>query len=94
LSDSIPRVFISYSHDSPDHKNRVLGLSERFRQDGLETSLDQYVRGTPPQKWPRWMLDQLNWADFVLVICTETYTDVFVAARNPVKVGGPTGKAP
>jgi hypothetical protein len=73
LSGSIPRVFISYSHDSPDHKDRVLSLSERLRQDGLETRLDQYVRGTPPQKWPRWMLDQLDWADFVLVICTETY---------------------
>jgi hypothetical protein len=73
LSDSIPQVFISYSHDSPDHKDRVLGLSERLRQDGLETSLDQYVRGTPRQKWHRWMLDQLDWADFVLVICTETY---------------------
>jgi SEFIR domain-containing protein len=88
LSDSIPRVFISYSHDSLDHKNRVLGLSERLRQDGLETSLDQYVRGTPPQKWHRWMLDQLDWADFVLVICTETYYRRFRGREEPGKGKG------
>jgi hypothetical protein len=88
LSGSIPRVFISYSHDSPDHKDRVLGLSERLRQDGLETSLDQYVRGTPRQKWPRWMLDQLDWADFVLVICTETYHRRFRGCEEPGKGKG------
>jgi hypothetical protein len=88
LSDSIPRVFISYSHDSSDHKDRVLGLSERLRQDGLETSLDQYVRGTPRQKWHRWMLDQLDWADFVLVICTETYYRRFRGREEPGKGKG------
>jgi SEFIR domain-containing protein len=88
LSGSIPRVFISYSHDSPDHKDRVLSLSERLRQDGLETSLDQYVRGTPRQKWPRWMLDQLDWADFVLVICTETYHRRFRGCEEPGKGKG------
>ena len=66
-------VFISYSHDSPELKEQVLALSERLRQDGIETKVDQYVRGTPPQKWPRWMLDQIDWANHVLLICTETY---------------------
>jgi len=68
-----PTVFISYSHDSDSHRERVLGLSERLRKDGIETSLDQYVPGTPTEGWPRWMLNQLDWARFVLVICTETY---------------------
>jgi hypothetical protein len=67
------RVFISYSHDSPEHRERVLALSERLRADGIETSLDQYVNGTPKEGWPRWMLNQLDWADFVIVICTGTY---------------------
>ena len=66
------RVFISYSHDSDQHRERVLALSERLRADGIETLLDQYVNGSPPQGWPRWMLDQLDAADFVLVVCTET----------------------
>ncbi|HSO75063.1 MAG TPA: SEFIR domain-containing protein, partial [Blastocatellia bacterium] len=67
------RVFISYSHDSEAHREKVLGLSERLRADGIETLLDQYLNGSPEQGWPRWMLDQLDAATFVLVICTETY---------------------
>ncbi len=68
-----PIVFISYSHDSDHHREKVLALSERLRDDGIETRLDQYVNGTPTEGWSRWMLNQLDEADFVLVICTETY---------------------
>jgi internalin A len=68
-----PRVFISYSHDSEPHAERVLQLGERLRRDGVDVCLDRYVSGTPPQGWPRWMLDQLDWASFVLVVCSETY---------------------
>jgi hypothetical protein len=67
-------VFISYSHDSDEHRKQVLALSERLRLDGIETLLDQYVNGTPPEGWPRWMMNQLDAADYVLVICTETYS--------------------
>jgi tetratricopeptide (TPR) repeat protein len=70
-------VFISYSHDSQEHRERVLGLSERLRADGINSNLDQYVNGTPEQGWPRWMLDGLEAADFVLVICTQTYYQRF-----------------
>ena len=67
------KVFISYSHDSDEYRESVLALSERLRVDGIETLLDQYVNGSPQQGWPRWMLDQLDAADSVLVVCTETY---------------------
>lgn len=66
-------VFISYSHDSDDHRRRVLGLSERLRSDGIDTCLDQYVNGTPREGWPRWMMNQVDDAEFVLVVCTPTY---------------------
>ncbi|MEN8178535.1 MAG: toll/interleukin-1 receptor domain-containing protein [Pseudomonadota bacterium] len=83
-----PRVFISYSHDSPEHSERVLQLSERLREDGVKTSLDQYVQGTPNEKWPRWMQNQLDWADFVLLICTETYFRRFRGHEEPGKGKG------
>jgi len=67
------RVFISYSHDPDSHRKRVLELSERLRQDGIETQLDRYISGTPAEGWPRWMLNQLDWATSVLAVCTETY---------------------
>jgi hypothetical protein len=67
------KVFISYSHDSDAHREQVLGLSERLRADGIETMLDRYVNGAPAGGWPRWMLDQLDESDAVVVVCTETY---------------------
>jgi hypothetical protein len=67
------KVFISYSHDSPERAQHVLELAERLRKDGVDAQLDQCVVGTPPEGWPRWMLNQLDWASFVLVVCTETY---------------------
>lgn len=40
MSQSIPRVFISYSHDSVEHKAFVLQLANRLRADGLDCQLD------------------------------------------------------
>lgn len=84
----MPKVFISYSHDSLEHRDKVLALSERLRADGIETLLDQYVNGSPLQGWPRWMLDQLDAADFVLVVCTETYYRRFRGREEPRKGKG------
>jgi hypothetical protein len=67
-----PRVLISYTHDSLGHKARVLDLSNRLIEEGVDCHIDQYVP-FPPQGWPRWMLHELQDANFVLVVCTETY---------------------
>lgn len=81
-------VFISYSHDSDEHRDRVLALSERLREDGITTLLDQYVNGSPAEGWPRWMLNQLDEADSVLVVCTETYYRRFRGREEPGKGKG------
>ncbi len=67
-----PKVFISYSHDSDEHKEQVLELSNKLRGRGIDCKIDAY-EPPPPEGWPRWMLNQFDWADFVLVVCTETY---------------------
>jgi hypothetical protein len=85
---SIPRVFISYSHDSPEHRDWVLSLSERLRKDGIETILDRYVNGTPEEGWPRWMMNSLDRASHVLVVCTETYYRRFRGNEEPNKGKG------
>ena len=77
------KVFVSYSHDSHKHRDAVLGLFERLRTDGFDTQLDRYVNGTPAEGWPRWMLDQLDDAAFVLVVCTETYYRRFRGHEQP-----------
>jgi len=46
-STSTPvRVFTSYSHDSTEHEERVLALSNRLRIDGVDSIIDQYE--SPP----------------------------------------------
>jgi hypothetical protein len=82
-------VFISYSHDSDAHRERVLGLSERLRADGIHTILDRYVKkSSPPEGWPRWMMNGLNSATHVLCICTETYRRRFLGQEVPGKGKG------
>ena len=67
------RVFISYSHDSDSHRQFVADLSARLRQDGLDCQIDQYINGFPPEGWQRWMENQIEQADFVLLVCTPVY---------------------
>ncbi|GAB4364816.1 MAG: hypothetical protein Kow00121_00820 [Elainellaceae cyanobacterium] len=83
-----PRVFISYSWDSDKHKNRVLQLANALRQYwGVETDIDQYVKAkapfTPPQGWDLWMEKRIEWAEFVLIVCTETYMRRFRGDEEP-----------
>lgn len=76
-------VFISYSHDSEVHKERVLELANRLREDGIDANLDQYEE-SPPEGWPRWMLNQVENSDYTLVVCSETYDRRF---RGKEEVG-------
>ena len=72
----MPKVFISYSHDSPEHSARVLELANALRGHGVDVELDQYhVR--PEHGWPHWCTEQLREenAEFVLLVCTETYRE-------------------
>jgi TIR domain/Carboxypeptidase regulatory-like domain len=83
MAATAPKIFISYSHDSPEHKERVLRFAQRLRQDGIDAQIDQYIEGRPSGGWPRWMLDSLDWADFVLLVCTETYYRRFRGHEQP-----------
>src|SRR5215470_19573224 len=66
------RVLISYSHESEEHRTRIRRLADQLRADGIDAMIDQYDPH-PPEGWPMWMERQINGADFVLLVCTETY---------------------
>ena len=82
-----PRVFISYSHDSAEHEDRVLVLCNRLRADGVDANIDQY-ESAPPEGWPAWMEHQIPDADFVLVVCSETYLRRVERREEPHKGQG------
>lgn len=80
-------VFISYSRDSQEHDHRVLALSGKLRQDGIDCTIDQYETA-PPEGWPKWMDRQIKNSDFVLVVCTEAYYQRVVGEEKPGKGQG------
>src|SRR5271169_4335201 len=80
--EAAPRVFMSYSHDSAEHRDRVLALADRLRADGINAVIDQYFQA-PPEGWPAWCAVQIDTADFVLMICTETYLRRVMRKKEP-----------
>jgi TIR domain len=76
----MPRVFVSYSQDSPLHCRRIRELAERLRADGIEAWIDQYSQD-PDEGWPAWMRGQLAKADRVLLVFTETYARRFLGTE-------------
>src|SRR5882757_7113630 len=75
-------VFISYSHDSPAHLERILTLSNRLRAEGVDCRIDQYEQ-SPPEGWPQWCERQVEESALVLVVCTETYLRRFRREELP-----------
>ncbi len=73
---STPKIFISYSHDSPEHEDFVLSLSERLREGGLNCTIDKDI-AFPSEGWPIWIEKQIETADFVLILFTPVYLRLF-----------------
>jgi DNA segregation ATPase FtsK/SpoIIIE, S-DNA-T family len=67
------RAFISYTHDSTEHREAVLSIAYHLRELGVNAWLDQFDEVPPPKSWPAWMYDQIDRANFVLAICTPSY---------------------
>lgn len=74
MAKSAPKVFISYSHDTPEHKRWVAELATKLRQNGVDAVLDQWDL-QPGKDVPMFMEEQLKECDFALLICTERYVE-------------------
>jgi SEFIR domain len=86
------RVFIGYSHDSDQHRKRVLALANQIREDGIEAWIDQYV-DDPEEGWPMWMRNEVSEADRVLLVFTETYARRFLGKEEQERGLGVTFEA-
>lgn len=69
---SIPKVFVSYSHDSQEHKKWVLDLATRLRGSGVDAIIDQWEL-RPGDDLPHFMETHLADSDYVIMVCTDTY---------------------
>lgn len=68
----MPFVFISYSHDSPEHKAWALKLATDLRNTGIDATIDQWDLA-PGQDIAAFMQRGITTADRVLMLCSETY---------------------
>lgn len=70
----IPKAFISYSHDTLEHKKWALELAIRLRNNGIDAILDQFELQAGDDV-PHFMETNLASADKILMICTEKYVE-------------------
>lgn len=69
---SAPIVFVSYSHDSQEHKQWVLDFATRLRNSGIDAILDQWDLG-PGGDLPHFMEQGIEKSSRIIMICTERY---------------------
>ena len=68
----MPSVFISYSHDSVEHKAWALKLATDLRNTGIDATIDQWDL-VPGQDVAAFMQRGITTTDRVLMICSEAY---------------------
>jgi hypothetical protein len=67
-----PRVFVSYAHDSPEHKALVLAFATLLRHNGVDADLDHWNTGER-RDWYTWMIKQVTEADYVISVASPKY---------------------
>lgn len=84
-----PRIFVSYAHEPgiTGHKERALDLAQSLRLKGIDANIDQFVEHDPPT-WPRWMLDEVRGADFVLCLASPLYKQRTQGSGDPFEGRG------
>ena len=70
--NSPPVVFISYSHDTREHKQWVANLAAKLLENHIQVILDQWDLDLGDDV-PKFMERALRTADRVLMLCTEPY---------------------
>lgn len=68
----VPRAFMSYSWDGPEHRDWVRDLAARLRGDGVDVTLDRW-HAVPGDQLPAFMERAVRKNDYVLIVCTPAY---------------------
>jgi hypothetical protein len=80
---SIPKIFVSYSHDSRPHKSWVLSLATKLRASGVDAILDQWELKAGDDL-PSFMEKFITDSDYILMICSENYVAKANSGRGGV----------
>lgn len=66
-----PKVFVSYSHDSKEHKDWVRNLCAKLRKNCVDVTLDQWDLRLGMDRTV--FMEGLRNSDRVLIVCTDNY---------------------
>jgi hypothetical protein len=67
-----PKVFVSYTHDSEQHRDDVLAFADFLVGQGIDVVLDRWATGRR-RDWQAWATQNITESDYVLVIASEGY---------------------
>ncbi|GLW91300.1 toll/interleukin-1 receptor domain-containing protein [Actinokineospora globicatena] len=79
----MPRVFVSYTHDSEEHKDAVLHLAHALSANGVSVCLDRWH--LERQDWYTWAVREIESADFVVVVASARYRTVTDGYGTPTE---------
>ncbi|MCU9807465.1 toll/interleukin-1 receptor domain-containing protein [Paraclostridium sp. AKS46] len=71
--DKNPKVFISYSWDSEEHKEWVKQLWQTLRVNGVDASIDEAETQTGTIDLNRMMIEGIKDNEYIIVVLTENY---------------------
>jgi len=80
---SAPTVFISYSHDSQEHKDWTLKLAKDLQAQGVDVTIDQWSL-VPGQDLSLFMERGITSSDRVVMVCSSTYVEKAEAGTGGV----------
>jgi hypothetical protein len=69
------KAFVSYVHESAEHKSQVLELATLLRQNGVEAVLDVWSAASRID-WYGWAIKEMTEADYVVVVASKEYLQV------------------
>ena len=72
MSGETPKIFLSYSWDSEDHKTWVRKLATDLQKKGVHVYLDQWDT-YPGRDIPNYMETSIRECEYVLLICTPNF---------------------
>lgn len=70
-----PKVFISYSWDSPEHKDWVTALANELRKNGIDAKIDEFITQRGTVNLNRMMIENIRDTDYTLVVLTDKYAE-------------------
>ena len=88
FNDSNPKVFISYSWDTEQEKEKIVNFANTLRKYGINCIIDRFrPRINPNLPWSAWIDKHMLEADCILVVCSSNYKECFESLEENGCVG-------